>query len=48
MMMPSTENAVLKEVQDMLARATRAQTLRLLQDILNATPTPKESVKYDA
>ncbi|WP_247226966.1 hypothetical protein [Yoonia sp. F2084L] len=47
-MTPDPQQKVQAEVRQMLARATREQTVRLLQDVLNATPAPKEPVKYDA
>ena len=43
-MMPSSQCAVLKEVRQMLARATPEQTQRLLSDIMRTAPVVKESV----
>ena len=48
MMTHSSQQQVLKDVRQLLANAKPEQTIRLLQDVLNATPAPKEPVKYDA
>ncbi|MFA8441860.1 hypothetical protein [Yoonia sp.] len=45
---PDQQQKVQAEVRQMLARATPAQMKRLLEDILKAAPTHKESHKYDA
>lgn len=48
MMTPDPQKDVLKEVGQMLVRATSEQAKQLLADIMNSAPVARDPVNYDA